>query len=191
MEKAPRSVPGNLASLPHVVVIGGGFAGVALTKELADQDVRVTIVDQHNFHTFQPLLYQVATAGLEPADVAFPIRTIFGHAKNVRFRHGRVRSVDQAGNAVILGDGSRIDYDHLVIATGAVAAFFGVTGASRFAMPLYTLSDARRLRNRLLSILEETEVRSEGDGTPPQLTFVVVGGGPTGVETSGALIELI
>ncbi len=191
MEKAPRSVPRNLASLPHVVVIGGGFAGVALTKELADKDVRVTIIDQHNFHTFQPLLYQVATAGLEPADVAFPIRTIFGHAKNVRFRHGRVRSIDQARNAVILGDGSRIDYDHLVIATGAVAAFFGVAGASRFAMPLYTLSDARRLRNRLLSILEETEVRGEGDATPPQLTFVVVGGGPTGVETSGALTELI
>jgi NADH dehydrogenase len=133
----------------------------------------------------------VATAGLEPADVAFPIRTIFGHAKNVRFRHGRVRSVDQANNTVVLGDGSRINYDHLVIATGAVAAFFGVPGASTFALPLYTLSDARRLRNRLLSVLEETEVRAEGDGTSAQLTFVVVGGGPTGVETSGALTELI
>src|ERR1700722_3064933 len=159
MVNSPRTVARDLASLPHVVVIGGGFAGVSLTKELADQDVRVTIIDQHNFHTFQPLLYQVATAGLEPADVAFPIRTIFGHAKNVRFRHGRVRSVDQARNAVVLGDGSRIDYDHLVIATGAVAAFFGVDGAARYALPLYTLSDARRLRNRLLSILEETEVR--------------------------------
>jgi NADH:ubiquinone reductase (H+-translocating) len=191
MVNSPRSVPEDVASLAHVVVIGGGFAGVALTKELADKDVRVTIIDQHNFHTFQPLLYQVATAGLEPADVAFPIRTIFGHARNVRFRHGRVRSVDDANNAVVLGDGSRIDYDHLVIATGAVAAFFGVVGAPEFAMPLYTLSDARRLRNRLLSILEETEVRGEREGASPQLTFVVVGGGPTGVETSGALTELI
>ncbi len=164
MVNSPRSVPRDLASLPHVVVIGGGFAGVSLTKGLADKDVRVTIIDQHNFHTFQPLLYQVATAGLEPADVAFPIRTIFGHAKNVRFRHGRVRSIDRAKNLVTLGDGSQINYDHLVIATGAVAAFFGVSGASQFAMPLYTLSDARRLRNRLLSILEEAEVRGESDG---------------------------
>ena len=191
MVNSPRSVPENLASRPHVVVIGGGFAGVAVAKGLADQDVRVTIIDQHNFHTFQPLLYQVATAGLEPADVAFPIRTIFGHARNVRFRHGRVRRVDQSRNLVTLGDGSEIDFDHLVIATGAVAAFFGVPGASQFAMPLYTLSDARRLRNRLLSVLEETEVRGDSDGASPQLTFVVVGGGPTGVETSGALSELI
>ncbi|HEY5010198.1 MAG TPA: FAD-dependent oxidoreductase, partial [Acidimicrobiales bacterium] len=108
-------MPQTLASLPHVVVLGGGFAGVATAKGLAGRDVRVTIIDQHNFHTFQPLLYQVATAGLEPADVAFPIRTIFGHARNVRFRHGRVRSVDQVRNVVTLGDGSEIPYDHLVI----------------------------------------------------------------------------
>jgi len=191
MATASHSVPRNLSSLPHVVVVGGGFAGVAAAKGLADQDVRVTLVDQHNFHTFLPLLYQVATAGLEPADVAFPIRTIFGRAPNVRFRHGRVRSVDQQRNLVTLGDGSEIDYDHLVIATGATAAFFGVPGASQFAMPLYTLADARRLRNRLLSVLEEAEVRSEGTQDSPDLTFVVVGGGPTGVETSGALSELI
>ena len=191
MENSPRSVSRDLSTRAHVVVIGGGFAGVATAKGLADQDVRVTIIDQHNFHTFQPLLYQVATAGLEPADVAFPIRTIFGHATNVRFRHGRVRSVDQARDRVVLVDGSAIDYDHLVVATGATAAFFGVSGASQFAMPLYTLSDARRLRNRLLSVLEETEVRSEHEGATPQLNFVVVGGGPTGVETSGALTELI
>jgi len=113
----------TLASRAHVVIIGGGFAGVAVAKGLSDRDIRVTIIDQHNFHTFVPLLYQVATAGLEPADVAFPIRTIFGHAKNVRFRHGRVRSVDQSRNLVVLGDGSQIDYDHLVVATGATAAF--------------------------------------------------------------------
>ena len=92
----PRSVPRDLVTLTHVVIIGGGFAGVAAAKVLAGRDVRVTIVDQHNFHTFQPLLYQVATAGLEPADVAFPIRTIFGHAPNVRFRHAFVRSVDRS-----------------------------------------------------------------------------------------------
>jgi NADH dehydrogenase len=183
--------PGDLASLPHVIVLGGGFGGVATAKGLAGRDVRVTIIDQHNFHTFQPLLYQVATAGLEPADVAFPIRTIFGHAGNVRFRHGRVRSVDQERNLVTLGDESQIAYDHLVIATGATVAYFGIPGASQYAMPLYTLADARRLRNRLLSILEEAEVRGESERSSPQLTFVVVGGGPTGVETSGALSELI
>ncbi|HUZ42712.1 MAG TPA: NAD(P)/FAD-dependent oxidoreductase [Acidimicrobiales bacterium] len=186
-----RSGPRDLSSLPHVIVLGGGFGGVATAKGLVGHDVRVTIIDQHNFHTFQPLLYQVATAGLEPADVAFPIRTIFGHAANVRFRHGRVRSVDQTRNLVTLGDDSRVSYDHLVIATGATAAFFGIPGASKFALPLYTLADARRLRNRLLSILEETEVRGESEQSSPELTFVVVGGGPTGVETSGALSELI
>src|SRR6202167_379060 len=191
MATSPRTVPQTLASLPHVVVLGGGFAGVATAKGLAGRDVRVTIIDQHNFHTFQPLLYQVATAGLEPADVAFPIRTIFGHAPNVRFRHARVRSVDQSRNLVTLGDGSQIDYDHLVIATGATAAFFGVPGASQFALPLYTLADARRLRNRLLSVLEEAEVRSKHVRDAVDVTFVVVGGGPTGVETSGALAELI
>jgi NADH dehydrogenase len=191
MVSTPRSVARDLSTLPHVVIIGGGFAGVAVAKGLADQDVRVTIIDQHNFHTFLPLLYQVATAGLEPADVAFPIRTIFGHAANVRFRHGRVRSVDQSSNLVTLNDGTTIGFDHLVVATGAAAAFFGVPGASQFAMPLYSLADARRLRNRLLSILEEAEVRGEAEDASTELTFVVVGGGPTGVETSGALSELI
>src|SRR5580692_3057958 len=105
----------DLASLPHVVVVGGGFAGVSAVKSLANQAVRVTLIDRHNFHTFMPLLYQVATAGLEPADVAFPIRTIFGHAPNVRFRHAFVRSVDESRNRVTLGDGSPVDYDHLVI----------------------------------------------------------------------------
>src|ERR1700679_1962054 len=137
--ETPEITSVDIDSLPHVVVVGGGFAGVSAVKALANQAVRVTLIDRHNFHTFQPLLYQVATAGLEPADVAFPIRTIFGHAKNVRFRHRRVRRIDQATNLVTLGDGSQISYDHLVIATGAVAAFFGVSGASQFAMPLYTL----------------------------------------------------
>ena len=173
----------------HVVVVGGGFAGIAVGRGLANSSVRVTIIDKHNFHTFLPLLYQVATAGLEPADVAYPIRTIFGGAPNVRFRHGRVRQVDHATNAVVLDDGSRLDYDHLVIATGATAAYFGIPGASQYAMPLYSLADARRLRNRLLLALEDADVRAERESV--SLTFVVVGGGPTGVETAGALAELI
>jgi NADH dehydrogenase len=179
----------DLATTPHVVIIGGGFAGIGAAKGLSDQDVRVTIVDQHNFHTFQPLLYQVATAGLEPADVAYPIRTIFGAARNVRFRHGRVRTIDQLRGAVTLEDGAAIDFDHLVVATGAIAAFFDVPGAEAFALPLYSLADARRLRNRLLSTLERADVAADDERVG--VTFVVVGGGPTGVETSGALSELI
>lgn len=179
----------NPEALPHVVVIGGGFAGVATVRELANCPVRVTIVDKHNFHTFLPLLYQVATAGLEPADVAYPIRTIFGNAKNVRFRHARVRLVDQRENQVLLEDGSTIDYDHLVVATGATASFFGIPGASRYALPLYSLADARRLRNHLLLALERADVAA--DHSSLHLNFVVVGGGPTGVETAGALSELI
>src|SRR5487761_2203987 len=179
----------DLSHLAHVVIIGGGFAGVAAARGLANKDVRVTIVDKHNFHTFLPLLYQVATAGLEPADVAYPIRTIFGHAANIGFRHAKVSLVDHARSVVVLDDQSELAYDHLVVATGATAAFFGVPGASKFAMPLYSLADARKLRNRLLLALERADV--EAEQAPVALTFVVVGGGPTGVETSGALSELI
>src|ERR1700727_1373385 len=119
MEK-PELHPVDIDSLPHVVVVGGGFAGVAAVKALANQAVRVTLIDRHNFHTFQPLLYQVATAGLEPADVAYPIRTIFGHAKNVRVRHARVSGVDRERNVVTLEDGSECTYDYLIMASGTV-----------------------------------------------------------------------
>src|ERR1700728_1625392 len=151
----------NLAELPHVVVVGGGFAGVSVVKRLANRPVRVTLIDRHNFHAFLPLLYQVATAGLEPADVAYPIRTIFGHARNVRVRHARVKNVDRQRNVVILENGTELAYDHLVVATGAVASFFDIPGARNYAMPLYTLANARRLRNRLLRALEDADVAAE------------------------------
>ncbi len=190
MASSPRNAAHpDLMSMPHVVIIGGGFAGIATAKGLSDQDVRVTMIDQHNFHTFQPLLYQVATAGLEPADVAYPIRTIFGSARNVRFRHGRVRAIEHSRGVITLDDGAEIAFDHLVIATGAVASFFSVPGAQQYALPLYSLADARRLRNRLLSTLERADVAADDERVG--VTFVVVGGGPTGVETSGALSELI
>jgi len=179
----------NLATWPHVVIVGGGFAGIATARKLANKPVRVTIIDRHNFHTFLPLLYQVATAGLEPADVAYPIRTIFGHAKNIRVRHARVVGVDQSRSVVTLHNGAEIAYDELVVATGATASFFNILGARDFSMPLYTLSDARRLRNRLLRALEDADVAGEYE--PVSLNFVIVGGGPTGVETAGALSELI
>jgi NADH dehydrogenase len=187
--ETPELTPVDIESLPHVVVVGGGFAGISAVKALANQAVRVTLIDRHNFHTFQPLLYQVATAGLEPADVAYPIRTIFGHAKNVRVRHARVNGVDRERSVVTLEDGTEFSYDFLIVASGTVAAYFDIPGAQNFSMPLYTLANARRLRNKLLRTLENVEVASET--TPQQLNFVVVGGGPTGVETAGALSELI
>ncbi len=174
---------------PHVVIVGGGFAGVSAARQLANRPVRVTLVDRHNFHTFLPLLYQVATAGLEPADVAYPIRTIFGHADNVRFRHGTVADLDRARRVVVLDDGGELGYDHVIVTTGATASYFDIPGAARHALPLYSLADARRLRNRLLLALEEADVAAERSSVA--LNFVVVGGGPTGVETAGALSELI
>ncbi len=179
----------DLAALPHVVIVGAGFAGLATARALENEPVRVTLVDRHNFHTFLPLLYQVATAGLEPADVAYPIRTIFGHAKNVQVRHALVAGVDQARRVLTLADGTAIAYDHLVVATGASAAYFNIPGAATYALPLYSLADARRLRNRLLRALEDAEVDDES--VTRELCFVVVGGGPTGVETAGALAELV
>jgi NADH dehydrogenase len=179
----------DLSLLPHVIIVGGGFGGLEVARGLANKNVRVTIIDRHNFHTFLPLLYQVATAMLEPAEVAYPIRTVFGKAQNVRFRHGQVRHVDHQRQLVVLADDTELPYDQLVIATGATAAFFGIPGASQHAIPLYSLADARRLRNRLLSALEQADAVAET--APIGLNFVIVGGGPTGVETSGALSELI
>ena len=172
------------------MVIGAGFAGLSAVRHLRDQPVEVTVVDHHNFHTFQPLLYQVATAGLDPADVAYPVRTIFGRDHNVVFRHGQATSVDIDARRVALEDGATLDYDHLVVATGATTGFFSVPGAAQHSLPLYTLADARRLRNTVLGCLEAADARPENfdNGAP---TFVVVGGGATGVEMSGALVELL
>ena len=187
--ESPVAVNVNDTEHPRVVIVGGGFAGIAVARGLAGSEADVIVVDQHNFHTFQPLLYQVATAGLEPADVAYPIRTIFRNDSNVAFRHGRVTAIDLEAKEVLLADGPHLAYDHLVLASGASAEFFGVPGAAQYSLPLYTLADARHLRNRLLLTLEERDASPEN--YPPGVTFVVVGGGPTGVETSGSVRELL
>jgi NADH dehydrogenase len=175
--------------MPRVVIVGAGFGGLSAARALAGRAIDVTLVDEHNFHTFEPLLYQVATAGLEPADVAYPVRAIFGKEPNISFRCGRVERVELEEHDVVMADGSRLAYDYLVVATGATAAFFGIEGAETSAHPLYTLRDARLLRNHLLGTLEEADAHPERfDGGP---TFVVVGGGPTGVEMAGALMELV
>jgi NADH dehydrogenase len=172
---------------PEVLVIGAGFAGLEVVRVLAGEAVHVTIVDKHNFHTFLPLLYQVATAGLEPADVAYPIRTIFGRSGNVAFRHGLVTHVDLERRTAVLGDGAQLRFDHVVFASGAMANYFDVPGAAEHTTPLYTLADARHLRDQLLLSLEAAE--ADDDARP--LRFVIVGGGPTGVETAGAVLELL
>jgi NADH dehydrogenase len=174
----------------RVVIVGAGFAGLSAARHLRHEDVEVTIVDVHNFHTFQPLLYQVATAGLEPADVAYPVRAISGRQHNATFRHGRVRGVDLDTRRLALSDGTQVAYDRLIVATGAATGFLGVDGADKHTLPLYTLADARHLRNQVLRCLEAADAHPDDfDGGAP--TFVVVGGGPTGVEMAGALLELL
>jgi len=174
----------------RVVVLGGGFAGLAAAKRLGKSQLDVIVIDQHNFHTFQPLLYQVATAGLEPADAAYPIRSVFRQSHNVSFRHGKVSEILPSDHAVRLKDGTEIAYDFLIVATGAAASFHGIPGASSNTRALYTLADARRLRNHLLSTLENVDSHPDNwNGGAP--VFVVIGGGPTGVEIAGAIVELL
>jgi NADH dehydrogenase len=178
---------------PHVVVVGAGFGGLSVARHLAKVPVDVTIIDQQNYTTFQPLLYQVSTAGLNAADVAHPIRGLFHRQKNVTFRRGTVVGVDWAQRTV---DVARTDagtdavpFDHLVIAAGAVATWFRVNGAVEHAFPLYTLDDSVALRNHVVERFEAADADA-GLIDRGALTFVIVGGGPTGVETAGALAEL-
>jgi len=175
----------------RVVVVGAGFGGLSAARSLIGKDVDVTIVDQRNFHTFQPLLYEVATAGLDTGDVAYPIRVIFGKADNVTFRMASVTGVDWDRREVLVAETTPLPFDSLIVATGATARFFGIPGASEYSFPLYTLTDARRLRDHILRRLEDVDADPEGSGAQGALTFVVVGGGPTGVEVAGALAELL
>jgi NADH dehydrogenase len=174
----------------RVVVVGAGFAGLSAARSLVGEPFSVTIVDQRNFHTFQPLLYEVATAGLDAGDVAYPVRAIFGKAGNVTFRFATVSGVDWDGRTVQLKGAPPLPFDSLVVASGATAGYFGVTGAARFSFPLYTLTDARNLRDHVLRHLEQVD--ADPNLVPEgHLNFVVVGGGPTGVEVAGALAELL
>ncbi|HJR26861.1 MAG TPA: NAD(P)/FAD-dependent oxidoreductase [Acidimicrobiales bacterium] len=175
--------------VPRIVVVGAGFGGIEVARTLAGRPVDVTLVDRNNFHTFQPLLYQVATAGLNAADVAHVVRGLFHRQPNVRFRQGTVTGVDWAARTVLLDGHPPLPFDHLVLAGGATVTHFGTPGAAEHGFPLYTLADAVRLRNHIVERFEAADAdgANAADG---ELTFVVVGGGPTGVETAGALVEL-
>jgi NADH:ubiquinone reductase (H+-translocating) len=179
-----------MSTRPHVVIVGAGFGGLTAAKRLEREDVDVTLVDRHNYHSFQPLLYQVATAGLNPADVGYAVRGLFRRQQRVLFRKAQVSGVDWDTRQLVLRDEAPLPFDHLILAAGSSTNYFGVPGANQFAFPLYGLEDAIRVRNHLLSLFEAAEAVPElvDDGV---LNLVIVGGGPTGVEVAGALAELV
>ena len=173
----------------RIVIVGGGFGGIELAKKLRNKEVDVTILDKHNYHTFQPLLYQVATGGLEADSIAFPIRKIFKGQKNLTFRVTEVKKVIPEENKLITTIGE-IVYDHLVIATGSTSNFFGQDEIQQNAMPMKSIPEALNLRSLILQNLEQSLISTNPTTKAELLNFVVVGGGPTGVETAGALAEL-
>ena len=175
----------------HVVIAGGGFAGVACARRLAGQPgVRVTLLDRNGYHQFQPLLYQVATAELTPDDIRFGLEAMFAKHDNVEARTAEVVTADPAAPAVTLAGGEVVDGDVLVLAAGSQPNFFHTPGADRFTFPLYSVDDAERVRSRVLQLFQDASAKPElvDEGA---LTFVVVGAGATGVETAGALAELV
>src|SRR5262245_51357400 len=175
----------------RIVIVGGGFAGVGCARQLArHDDVHVTLVDRNNYHQFQPLLYQVATSQLAPSDVAFSLRKLFADDHNVDVKLAEVASIDPAAHTVVTSDGDRFEADALVLAAGSQPNFFRTTGAREHAFPLYSLEDAQRLRSRIIGVFEEAD-RDPSLIDRGALNFVVIGGGPTGVEIAGALAELI
>jgi len=174
----------------HVVIIGGGFGGLNAAKALRTAPVRLTVVDRHNHHLFQPLLYQVATATLSPGDIASPIRWILRHARNTSVWLGDVRTIDLKNRRIMLVDGASIAYDYLIIATGTSHTYFGHDGWAAYAPGLKTLEDALAIRRRILVAFEEAERETNPVRQQRFLTFVLVGGGPTGVELAGTLAEI-
>ncbi|MBL0218618.1 MAG: NAD(P)/FAD-dependent oxidoreductase [Myxococcales bacterium] len=173
---------------PHVVIIGGGFGGLAAARALAGAPVNVTLVDRRNHHLFQPLLYQVATAALNPSDIAYPIRAALAKQRNARVLLAEARSIDVAKRHVVLDDGA-LDYDYLVVATGATHSYFGKDWG-QVAPGLKSIEDALEIRRRVFLAYEAAERESDPVAQREWLTFVVVGGGPTGVELAGALGEI-
>lgn len=175
---------------PKVVIIGGGFGGLWAAKALANKPVEVTLIDRKNHHVFQPLLYQVATAVLSPGEIAQPIRRILAKAKNIEVILGEAVGFDKENKAVLLNDGARVDYDRLIIAAGARHAYFGHDEWETAAPGLKTLEDAVEIRRRVLLAFELAERDAYLTGEQRQLNFVVVGGGPTGVELAGAIADI-
>jgi len=176
-------------NLPRIVVIGGGFAGLNFARKLRGKPFQVVLVDQHNYHTFIPLLYQVATAGLEPDSIAHPLRHIFARQKDFYFRLARAQSVDSSQNALHTSIGP-IVYDHLVIATGSTSNYFGIENIEKAGLTMKSVPEALNLRSIILQNFEEASLTTSIKERERLMNFVIVGAGPTGVELSGALAEL-
>src|SRR5438093_2032368 len=177
------------ATDPHVVIVGGGFGGLYAARALAGRPVRVTLLDRRNHHLFQPLLYQVATAALNPSDIATPLRSVLRHAKNITVLLAEVERVDLPARRLVL-DRGEIGYDALILAAGAGHSYFGHEDWEVLAPSLKSLEDALEIRRRVLLAYESAEREPNGAEQQALLTFVVVGGGPTGVELAGALAEI-
>ncbi len=180
----------NIEKLPHVVIVGAGFGGLEMAKRLRNAPVQITLIDRQNYHLFQPLLYQVAIAGLVPSQIAYPLRTIFRKHKNLTFQMGEVTSIDLEGRYV-RSNGSVLAYDYLILAVGGQTNFFGMRSVEENGFQLKSIEDATGTRNHLLRMFERASREVDPGVRKALLTFVVVGGGPTGVETAGALAELI
>jgi NADH dehydrogenase len=173
-----------------IIIIGGGFAGINLAQSLGkNQDYQVTLVDKNNYNFFPPLIYQVATAFLEPSSISYPFRKLFAGKRNLHFRLGVLKQVVLDKNKVILSNGE-LEYDHLVFATGAETNYFGIENIKKNAIPMKTLSDAIKMRNVLLMRMEEASISTDPDQIRKLLTLVIAGGGPTGVEISGMFAEM-
>ncbi|MFL5494092.1 MAG: NAD(P)/FAD-dependent oxidoreductase [Gemmatimonadales bacterium] len=180
----------DAAGQPHVVILGGGFAGLYAAKALSKAPVRVTLVDRRNHHLFQPMLYQVATAGLNPSDIASPIRSILRRSRNTEVLLAEVDAVDTTARRVHLTDGDTLTYDYLLVATGAHHSYFGHDEWEPLAPGLKSLEDALEIRRRVLLAFERAERETDTVRRHAYLTFVIVGGGPTGVEMAGAVAEI-
>jgi NADH dehydrogenase len=182
--------PQALDTLPRIVIVGGGFGGLEAARALRPAPARVTVIDRTNHHLFQPLLYQVATAGLSPADIAAPIRHILRNQRNTAVLMAEVVGVDTEHRRVLLQDGQRVEYDTLILATGSRHSYFGHDEWEPFAPGLKSLPDATTLRRNILEVFETAEKECDPDRQRELMTFVLVGAGPTGVEMAGAIAEL-
>src|SRR5438132_7996845 len=174
---------------PQVVIVGAGFGGLRAARALKHGDVRITVIDRRNYHLFQPLLYQVATAGLSPNDIAYPIRAALRRQKNTRVFLAEVVAIDTKRRKVILQDGE-VEYDYLILATGAGHSYFGHPQWEAYAPGLKSIEDALEIRRRILLAFEMAERETDAERRRALLTFVIVGGGPTGVELAGAIAEI-
>jgi len=175
----------------HVVIVGGGFGGISAAKQLRKADVNVTLIDKTNHHLFQPLLYQVATAALSPGDIAVPIRAILGQRKGMKIRLGKVININKEKHHIELENGKSIAFDYLILAPGAQYNYFGNDGWKEHAPGLKSIRDALQIRERILLSLEKAEQLDDPKLREPYLTYVIIGGGPTGVEMAGAIGEIV